>query len=82
MSVLKPASYFLQTTKAFLPTMLEINHGHIVTVASSLGLFSTAGVEVCLSFMRFIFGEHLTRRSASTPSCQIMLLPSNTGPAL
>lgn len=33
------------TTKAFLPTMLEINHGHIVTVASSLGLFSTAGVE-------------------------------------
>lgn len=40
-------SLFLQTTKAFLPTMLEINHGHIVTVASSLGLFSTAGVEVC-----------------------------------
>jgi len=26
--------------------MLELNHGHIVTVASSLGLFSTAGVEV------------------------------------
>uniref|UniRef100_A0A2K5L352 Retinol dehydrogenase 10 n=1 Tax=Cercocebus atys TaxID=9531 RepID=A0A2K5L352_CERAT len=37
--------YFKLTTKAFLPTMLEINHGHIVTVASSLGLFSTAGVE-------------------------------------
>ncbi|XP_061121909.1 retinol dehydrogenase 10-A [Syngnathus typhle] len=33
------------TTKAFLPKMLELNHGHIVTVASSLGLFSTAGVE-------------------------------------
>uniref|UniRef100_A0A8C9G1Q4 Uncharacterized protein n=1 Tax=Pavo cristatus TaxID=9049 RepID=A0A8C9G1Q4_PAVCR len=33
------------TTKAFLPKMLEMNHGHIVTVASSLGLFSTAGVE-------------------------------------
>lgn len=33
------------TTKAFLPTMLELNHGHIVTVASSLGLFTTAGVE-------------------------------------
>ncbi|XP_062843672.1 retinol dehydrogenase 10-B [Trichomycterus rosablanca] len=33
------------TTKAFLPRMLELNHGHIVTVASSLGLFSTAGVE-------------------------------------
>ncbi|XP_051984475.1 retinol dehydrogenase 10-B-like [Xyrauchen texanus] len=33
------------TTKAFLPNMLEQNHGHIVTVASSLGLFTTAGVE-------------------------------------
>ncbi|XP_051989646.1 retinol dehydrogenase 10-B [Xyrauchen texanus] len=33
------------TTKAFLPNMLERNHGHIVTVASSLGLFTTAGVE-------------------------------------
>ncbi|XP_043859175.1 retinol dehydrogenase 10-like [Dromiciops gliroides] len=33
------------TTIAFLPTILEINHGHIVTVASSLGLFITAGVE-------------------------------------
>lgn len=33
------------TTKAFLPKMLDMNHGHIVTVASSLGLFSTAGVE-------------------------------------
>ncbi|KAG8133694.1 hypothetical protein E2320_011475, partial [Naja naja] len=33
------------TTKAFLPKMLELNHGHIVTIASSLGLFSTAGVE-------------------------------------
>lgn len=28
--------------------MLELNHGHIVTVASSLGLFSTAGVEVSI----------------------------------
>ncbi|XP_030630133.1 retinol dehydrogenase 10-B isoform X1 [Chanos chanos] len=33
------------TSKAFLPKMLELNHGHIVTVASSLGLFTTAGVE-------------------------------------
>ncbi|OCT74812.1 hypothetical protein XELAEV_18033799mg [Xenopus laevis] len=33
------------TTKAFLPKMMEMNHGHIVSVASSLGLFSTAGVE-------------------------------------
>ncbi|MBN3278688.1 RD10A dehydrogenase, partial [Polyodon spathula] len=51
------------TTKAFLPKMLEMNHGHIVTVASSLGLFSTAGVEVSylklcrlpsLSFCNFV----------------------------
>jgi len=28
--------------------MLELNHGHIVTIASSLGLFSTAGVEVSI----------------------------------
>lgn len=28
--------------------MLEVNEGHIVTVASSLGLFTTAGVEVCV----------------------------------
>nr|ACO09500.1 Dehydrogenase/reductase SDR family member 8 precursor [Osmerus mordax] len=33
------------TTKAFLPKMLEMNKGHIVTIASSLGLFTTAGVE-------------------------------------
>lgn len=35
-----------QMTKAFLPRMKEQNHGHIVTVASALGLFSTACVEV------------------------------------
>ncbi|XP_047438828.1 retinol dehydrogenase 10-A [Mugil cephalus] len=33
------------TVKAFLPRMKEQNHGHIVTVASVLGLFSTACVE-------------------------------------
>ncbi|CAG06817.1 unnamed protein product, partial [Tetraodon nigroviridis] len=33
-------------TKAFLPCMKAKNHGHIVTVASALGLFSTACVEV------------------------------------
>lgn len=44
--------FTFQTTKAFLPKMLELNHGHIVTVASSLGLFSTAGVEVCWDFLK------------------------------
>ncbi|KAM6948291.1 retinol dehydrogenase 10-B [Aplochiton taeniatus] len=33
------------TSKAFLPRMLELNSGHIVTVASSLGLLCSAGVE-------------------------------------
>lgn len=33
-------------TKAFLPQMKARNHGHIVTIASALGLFSTACVEV------------------------------------
>ncbi|KAG9332672.1 hypothetical protein JZ751_014770 [Albula glossodonta] len=32
-------------TKAFLPQMKAQNHGHIVTIASTLGLFSTACVE-------------------------------------
>ncbi|XP_053724375.1 retinol dehydrogenase 10-A [Synchiropus splendidus] len=33
------------TVKAFLPRMKAQNHGHIVTIASVLGLFSTACVE-------------------------------------
>ncbi|XP_020789903.1 retinol dehydrogenase 10-A [Boleophthalmus pectinirostris] len=33
------------TVKAFLPHMKAQNHGHIVTIASVLGLFSTACVE-------------------------------------
>lgn len=35
-----------QTVKAFLPQMKAQDHGHIVTIASVLGLFSTACVEV------------------------------------
>ncbi|XP_030633518.1 retinol dehydrogenase 10 [Chanos chanos] len=33
------------TVKAFLPQMKANNHGHIITIASVLGLFSTACVE-------------------------------------
>ncbi|XP_056315118.1 retinol dehydrogenase 10 [Danio aesculapii] len=33
------------TVKAFLPQMKDNNHGHIITIASVLGLFSTACVE-------------------------------------
>ncbi|XP_041101847.1 retinol dehydrogenase 10-A [Polyodon spathula] len=56
------------TTKAFLPKMLEMNHGHIVTVASSLGLFSTAGVEdYCASkFGAVGFHESLSHELKAT----------------
>ena len=35
------AFFNFQTTKAFLPHMQEIDHGHIVTVASVAGMFGT-----------------------------------------
>lgn len=41
-------------TKAFLPQMKAKNHGHIVTIASALGLFSTACVEVRLMINDFL----------------------------
>ncbi|KAK7916702.1 hypothetical protein WMY93_012463 [Mugilogobius chulae] len=49
-------------TKAFLPQMKSKNHGHIITVASALGLFSTACVEdYCASkFGAVGFHESLT----------------------
>ena len=43
-------NFDLQTTKAFLPAMLEKNHGHIVTIASSAGLFGVTGLaDYCAS---------------------------------
>ncbi|XP_062324613.1 retinol dehydrogenase 10-like [Osmerus eperlanus] len=49
-------------TKAFLPQMKAKNHGHMVTIASVLGLFSTACVEdYCASkFGAVGFHESLT----------------------
>ncbi|XP_072308337.1 retinol dehydrogenase 10-A-like [Eucyclogobius newberryi] len=49
-------------TKAFLPQMKSKNHGHFITVASALGLFSTACVEdYCASkFGAVGFHESLT----------------------
>lgn len=41
---------FVQTTKAFLPHMVETDHGHIVTIASMAGIIGTAGmVDYCAS---------------------------------
>jgi len=31
--------YILQTVKYFLPSMIKRNHGHVVNIASSTGLF-------------------------------------------
>jgi len=40
----------LQTVKAFLPSMLANNHGHIVSINSVLGLTGVAGAtEYCAS---------------------------------
>uniref|UniRef100_A0A7N6FFY6 Short-chain dehydrogenase/reductase 3 n=1 Tax=Anabas testudineus TaxID=64144 RepID=A0A7N6FFY6_ANATE len=47
-------------TKAFLPQMKTKNHGHIVTVASALGLFSTACDYCASKFAAVGFHESLT----------------------
>uniref|UniRef100_A0A8C2WCM4 Short-chain dehydrogenase/reductase 3 n=1 Tax=Cyclopterus lumpus TaxID=8103 RepID=A0A8C2WCM4_CYCLU len=47
-------------TKAFLPQMKEKNHGHIVTIASALGLFSTACDYCASKFGAVGFHESLT----------------------
>uniref|UniRef100_A0A8C6U8L4 Short-chain dehydrogenase/reductase 3 n=1 Tax=Neogobius melanostomus TaxID=47308 RepID=A0A8C6U8L4_9GOBI len=47
-------------TKAFLPQMKSMNHGHIVTVASALGLFSTACDYCASKFGAVGFHESLT----------------------
>ncbi len=33
-----------QTIKAFVPAMMAKNHGHVITIASSAGLFGVAGL--------------------------------------
>ncbi|KAM3877723.1 LOW QUALITY PROTEIN: retinol dehydrogenase 10-A [Diretmus argenteus] len=55
------------TVKAFLPQMKAQNHGHIVTIASVLGLFSTACVEdYCASkFAAVGFHESLAHEPMS-----------------
>lgn len=64
-----------QTTKAFLPKMLELNHGHIVTVASSLGLFSTAGIEVSMIHK----GSYTSRHSHHLFfSCKVHGVPASS----
>lgn len=54
----------IQTTKAFLPEMMESNSGHIVTVASVAGLLGTYGCTdysatkfACVGFHEALFTE-------------------------
>ena len=37
-------SFIFQTTKAFLPHMMEHNHGHIVCISSLIGLIAIPGI--------------------------------------
>ena len=52
---------YFQTTKSFLPGMIERNHGHIVTIASSAGLFGVCTLaDYCASkFAAVGFDESL-----------------------
>jgi short-subunit dehydrogenase len=53
--------FFLKLGKAFLPAIMEKNHGHIVTIASMAGLFGNAGLcDYCASkFAAVGFDESL-----------------------
>ncbi|XP_042320647.1 retinol dehydrogenase 10-like [Sceloporus undulatus] len=46
------------TVKAFLPQMIKRGHGHIVTIAGSLGLFATGCLEVYCASKFAVVGFH------------------------
>lgn len=50
-----------QTTKAFLPAMLEQNRGHIVSIASAAGMVGTVGLaDYCASKFAAVGKSNLT----------------------
>uniref|UniRef100_A0A673L985 Uncharacterized protein n=1 Tax=Sinocyclocheilus rhinocerous TaxID=307959 RepID=A0A673L985_9TELE len=55
-------------TKAFLPQMKAKNHGDIVTVASTLGLFSTACVEVINLELKLVNMDQSPGTGLGTPA--------------
>ncbi|NWS48966.1 DHB11 dehydrogenase, partial [Probosciger aterrimus] len=65
------------TTKAFLPTMIKNNHGHIVTVASAAGhlvtSFMVAYWRSNLPLGTLLLRESLTAGNVSTPMPGILL---------
>ena len=70
-----------QTTKAFLPSTLENNHGHVVTIASSAGLFGVCCLcDYCASKFGLVgFNESLmmelgVRKKAGVHNCRLPIL--------
>ena len=47
-----------EVLKAFLPSMITKNHGHIITIASSAGLFGVAGLVDCYASKYGAIGIH------------------------
>ena len=71
------------TVKACLPAMMEADHGHIVTIASSAGLCGTPGLaDYCASKVcshRTICGHSLPASTRVSPLCLFQASP--TAPA-
>ncbi len=49
--------------KAFLPSIIEKNHGHIVTIASMAALYGTAGLCDYTASKFAVFGYHESLRN-------------------
>ncbi|XP_072852975.1 retinol dehydrogenase 10 isoform X3 [Pogona vitticeps] len=54
----KAYTYTCDTVKAFLPQMIKRGHGHIVTIAGSLGLFATGYLEDYCASQFAVVGFH------------------------
>ena len=69
--------FFIQTIRAFLPSMLEKNHGYIVAMASAAAFISFPGLidysaskAALVSFMKTLQSEIvLTKKSGVTVTC-------------